>query len=357
MNRPTSSKEVQEAILKISTPLLARGGGSKSALSTPAAGETLLDLSELSGVLEYDPEEFTITARAGTPLVEVTEMLAQNGQWLPFDPPLGARGATLGGTLAAGLSGPGRYRFGGVRDFVLGVQWVSGVGELLRGGARVVKNASGFDFPKLMVGSLGRLGVVTEVTFKVFPVAEQFGTIELEYDSLNEALAAMNELNRSPLDIFALELQPPATLLLRLGGQSSALHGRLRRLNEILGGGTVMLGEEEAVLWSQLRDFSWLPSSHSLLKVPVTPAIISALEARLDQGTSQRRYSVGGNLAWVGWPGEVGDIDGILRELELSGLRVLGLSESPWVGVPPAGSAFAQRVKRALDTEGRFLSL
>ncbi len=223
--QPISPEEVQEVVRQTSTPLLARGGGSKSALSTPAAGETTLELSGLSGVVEYGPEEFTFTAQAGTPLAEVTEMLAHNGQWLPFDPPLAARGATLGGTLAAGLSGPGRYRFGGARDFVLGVQWVSGAGELLRGGGRVVKNVSGFDFPKMMVGSLGSLGVVTEVTFKVFPIAEQFGTVELEYDSLNEALAAMHELNRSPLDVFALELQIPATLLVRLGG----LAGRGRR--------------------------------------------------------------------------------------------------------------------------------
>ncbi len=354
---PTSPEEVQEAVGQTSTPLLVRGGGSKNALSTPTAGETTLELSELSGVLEYNPEEFTFTARAGTPLAKVTEMLAQNEQWLPFDPPLGVRGATLGGVLAAGLSGPGRYRFGGARDFVLGVQWVSGAGELLRGGGRVVKNASGFDFPKMMVGSLGRLGVVTEVTFKVFPVAEQFGTMELECDSLNEALAAMTELSRSPLDIIALELRPPATLLVRLGGQASALSERLRRLNELLRGGEVMLGEEEATPWAQLREFSWLPASHALIKVPVTQAIIPALEARLAQRTAERRYSVGGNLAWVGWPGGIVEIDTILRELGLSGLRVLGQTGSPWIGVPSSGAAFAQRVKRALDTEGRFLQL
>ena len=357
MIRPTSPEEVQEAVRQTSALLRPRGGGSKSALSTPTAGETTLDLSTLSGVLEYRPEELTFTARAGTPLAEVKAMLAENGQWLPFDPPFGGRGATLGGALAAGLSGPGRYRFGGARDFVLGVQWVSGAGKLLRGGGRVVKNASGFDFPKMMVGSLGRLGVITEVTFKVFPLAEQFGTMELEYDSLNKALAAMTELSRSPLDISALELQLSATLRVRLGGQSPALAGRLRRLGELLGGGEAITGEREAALWQQLREFSWLPASHSLLKVPLTPARIPALEARLAQGGSQRRYSVGGNLAWVGWPGEVAEIDAILRALELSGLRVLGPPGSPWVGVPPTGAAFARRVKRTLDPQGKFPQL
>jgi glycolate oxidase FAD binding subunit len=357
MMRPTSPEEARQAVLDASVPLLPRGGGSKSALSTPTVGETPLDLSTLSGVLEYRPDEFTFTARAGTPLAEVKAMLAENGQWLPFDPPLGGRGATLGGALAAGLSGPGRYRFGGVRDFVLGVQWVSGAGELLRGGGRVVKNASGFDFPKMMVGSLGRLGVMTEVTFKVFPLAEQFGTMELECESLNQALVGMTELSRSPLDISALELQLSATLRVRLGGQSPALAGRLRRLGEMLGGGEAITGEKETALWQQLREFSWLPASHSLLKVPLIPARIPALEARLAQGGARRRYSVGGNLAWVGWPGEIVEIDAILRALELSGLLVFGPPGSPWVGVPPTGAAFARRVKRVLDPQGKFPQL
>ena len=122
-------------------------------------------------------------------------------------------------------------------------------------------------------------------------------------------------------------------------------------------GGEVIVGEEETALWEKLREFNWLPVSHTLLKVPVTPARIPALEARLEQGRARRHYSVGGNLAWVGWPGEAGEIDAILRELDLSGLRVLGLPAPPWVGVRLPGRAFARRVKRALDSEGRFLEL
>jgi glycolate oxidase FAD binding subunit len=357
MIRPSTPEEVRQAIKQTSTQLLARGGASKSALSTPSAGETTLELSSLTGVLEYSPDEFTFTALAGTPLAEVSYMLAENRQWMPFDPPLVARGATLGGTLASGLSGPGRYRFGGVRDFVLGVQWVSGAGELLRGGGRVVKNVSGFDFPKMMVGSLGSLGVVTEVTFKVFPIAEQFGTIEMEFDGLNEAVAALNQLSGLPLDIFALELQPPARLLVRLCGQAEALSLRLRHLTELVGRGEIVLREDENALWEQLLDFAWLPASQSLLKVPVTPSIIPDLDARLAHVSSERRYSVGGNLAWVGWSGDIREIDAILSELELGGMWVLGPAAAPWVGIPPTANAFARHVKRALDKEGRFLEL
>ena len=113
--------------------------------------------------------EFTFTALAGTPVREIAAALAERGQYLPFDPMLREAGATLGGTVAAGLSGPGRFRYGGLRDFILGVRFVDGEGRLLRLGGKVVKNAAGFDLPKFFVGSLGRFGVLAEMTFKVFP--------------------------------------------------------------------------------------------------------------------------------------------------------------------------------------------
>ncbi len=142
-------------------------GNSKPALTDGAN----LSLQSLNGVLEYQPSEYTFTALAGTRISEVEDLLAQNRQYLPFDPPLAAAGATVGGTVAAGLSGSGRYRYGGVRDFLIGVTFISGDGRTVSGGGKVVKNAAGFDIPKLMVGSLGRFGVLVELTFKVFPRA------------------------------------------------------------------------------------------------------------------------------------------------------------------------------------------
>ena len=150
--------------------VLPSGGGTKPALSRLPEGVVRLDLRGLSGMVEYEPGMNShSTALAGTPLSVIKAELAKHGQYLPFDPPLAAEGATLGGTVAAGLSGPGRLRYGGVRDFIVGVQWVDGSGELIRGGGKVVKNAAGFDFPKLFTGSMGRLGVLVEMTFKVFP--------------------------------------------------------------------------------------------------------------------------------------------------------------------------------------------
>ena len=165
----------------------------------------LVDLSTLQGVVDYQPDEYTFTARAGTPVAEIAAMLAEKGQYLPFDPPLGDRGATLGGTVAAGLSGAGRFRYGGIRDFLIGIRFVDGQGQEIRGGGAVVKNAAGFDFPKLFVGSLGRLGILTELTFKVFPQPPAFATVTADFGTLSDLLAALDAVTRSAIDLHAVD--------------------------------------------------------------------------------------------------------------------------------------------------------
>src|SRR3954470_5132951 len=163
---PESLSELAEAV-RSPPHLLAIGAGTKPRLSQVDAAK--LSTARLRGISEYDPSEFTFTAAAGTPVREIAAALAERGQYLPFDPMLVDAGATLGGTVAAGLSGPGRFRFGGLRAFILGVRFVDGNGRLLRMGGKVVKNAAGFDLPKFFVGSVGRFGVLGEITFKVFP--------------------------------------------------------------------------------------------------------------------------------------------------------------------------------------------
>src|SRR6185369_15555126 len=131
-----------------------------------------------------EPSEFTFTARAGTPVRDVVAALAERGQYLPFDAPWLAAGSTLGGLVAGGVAGPGRFRFGGIRDFILGIRFVDGAGRLLRLGGKVVKNAAGFDLPKFFVGSLGRFGVLVEITFKVFPRPISKLTLRLEAETM-----------------------------------------------------------------------------------------------------------------------------------------------------------------------------
>ena len=122
-----------------------------------------------SGITDHQSSDFTITVRAGTPVMDVINTLNDDDQFLPFDPVLHEKGATIGGTVAAGLNGPCRLRYGGLRDFVIGCQFVDGTGKLIRAGGKVVKNAAGFDIPKFMVGSAGQFGLLLELTLKVFP--------------------------------------------------------------------------------------------------------------------------------------------------------------------------------------------
>jgi glycolate oxidase FAD binding subunit len=368
-DRPTSIAEVQ-AIVRSLPPgarILPRGGGTKTDLSSPLDGETLIDVAGLSGMVEYEPGEFTFTALAGTPIAEIAATLAENGQFLPFDPPLVEAGATLGGTVAAGLSGPGRYRYGGVRDFILGVRYVDGTGEAVRMGGKVVKNAAGFDVPKLMVGSLGAFGVLVELTFKVFPEPEAYATLRVPHPSLEAALAALYRLTSSQMDLFALDLEPGpdgATLWVRLGGLAGALPERLARLRGLAGEGEVIAEDADATHWRAEREFLWRPGDAALVKVPVTPGRIPKLDAGLEgfvnlRGLAPRRYSAGAQVARIAWPGSLDELDATLKRLELSGLVVLGqpgATRSARLGVR-AGESFERRVKAALDPETRFVEV
>lgn len=353
--RADAVEEAQEAI-RGHERVLARGGGTKPALSSPPEGTVTLDVSGLTGIEDYDPEELTFTARAGTPLGEIEDALAENGQYLPFDPPLVAAGATLGGAVAAGTSGPLRYRNGGVRDFILGVRFLDGEGRAVRAGGRVVKNAAGFDLAKLMVGSAGRLGVMVELSFKVFPQPQAWATLTFDCAGLDEALAVIGTLATAPIDVEALDLEPPGRLRLRMAGIADAMPARLERLEGILErSGERLEGEEEGALWREARDFSWVAQDAAIVKVALVPKQVPELESRLEPREVQRRYGAGANVCWLAWPGArpVQELDELLRSLDVAGVFITGSPAKPMVGVH-RGGAFAQRVKAALDPTGRF---
>ncbi|EKP95714.1 FAD-binding oxidoreductase [Thermaerobacter subterraneus] len=249
-------------------------------------GVLVVDTTGLAGVVDYDPAEFTVTARAGTRVAVLEELLARHGQYLPFDPLLVRAGATLGGTVATGVSGPCRMRYGGVRDFVLGVTLVDGRGQVARGGGRVVKNAAGYDLPKFLCGSLGRFGILAELTFKVFPRPEAFATACFAFPSAEEAAAALAAVYRSPLEPHALEVAGPGvmmrqaagaagapaglegfgqayTLLVRVGGPAAILPAWVDRVVTVVGGAAaarraeILQGEPEEQLWQRLRELAW----------------------------------------------------------------------------------------------------
>ena len=192
-------------------------GRSKPALHHAGDG-VVVDLAGLTGITEYQPDECTFTALAGTPVAEIERRLAEHGQALPFEPPLAGSGATIGGTVASGLNGPGRYHHGGVRDFLIGAKFVDGEGRLIRGGGKVVKNAAGFYLHHLLLGSLGRLGIFVELTFKVFPVPRAQRTLRVTCAGLGDALATLDRVRRSTTDPDAVELTPEGQVIVRIAG-------------------------------------------------------------------------------------------------------------------------------------------
>ena len=218
---PASAAELVDAV-RSAPRVLALGAGTKPRLSQVSALK--ITTTRLHGIIEYEPSEFTFTALAGTTIRDIAQTLAAKGQYLPFDPMLMNVGATLGGTLAAGLSGPGRFRFGGLKDFILGARFVDGAGRLLRLGGKVVKNAAGFDLPKFFVGSLGRFGVLAELTFKVFPAPASTITLKLTGSDTATAVRILIEAAKSRWEPVALDILPDTNdLCMRLAGPAPAL--------------------------------------------------------------------------------------------------------------------------------------
>src|SRR6202521_3443683 len=172
------------------TPLRLRGAGTKDFYGERREG-TLLDMRGYSGVVDYEPSELVITARCGTSLAEVESLLARHQQFLAFEPPAFGGDPTIGGVIAAGLSGPRRFQAGAARDVVLGAVLLCAQGELLHFGGKVIKNVAGFDLARLLCGSLGILGAITEVSLKVLPLPREEQTLRFEM-AASEALAQFN---------------------------------------------------------------------------------------------------------------------------------------------------------------------
>jgi glycolate oxidase FAD binding subunit len=226
------------------TPLRIRGGDSK-AFWVRASAETELDVRPYAGVVDYEPSELVVTVRAGTPLAELEQLLDQHNQMLAFEPPRFSSATTLGGAIAAGLSGPRRASAGSARDFVLGLRLIDGQGRDLSFGGRVIKNVAGFDVSRVNAGAFGTLGVITEVSLKVVPKPSFETTREF---SLAEgpAIVRMNEWGGKPLPVSATSYAN-GRLRVRLSGAQVAVEAALRQM----GGDEVTDGE---AWWNALRD-------------------------------------------------------------------------------------------------------
>lgn len=346
---PVSTSELAEMLKCSSGPLLPMGTGTKQALSR-AGGVEGVSMLELRGILEYEPSEYTVTARAGTLLRDLEMALSEHGQYLPFDPMLRDSGASLGGTVNAAANGSGRIRFGGARDFLVGIEYCNGHGALIRGGGKVVKNAAGFDLPKLFTGAMGRLGAITEVTFKVFPKPQASLSAEILFPNIQAAIDATAKAVGKNWEIEAMEIFPPNRAVLRLAGEASTLEKRMETVMRILGmaGRTLQPAGADA-LWTSLRELMILPAADHLVRIPHTIHQVLPLHTAL--GEAPHHFSQAGNVAWVAWSGPLLPLHEMLLKQNLNGVvwrgdpALLGHNFSP---------SMERRVKLALDPMGRF---
>ncbi len=358
---------------------------------------TEVDLTGHAGIVAYEPSEFLITARAGTTVAQLQSELAGSGQFLPCDPLFIEVGATLGGTVASGLSGSSRLLYGTLRDFVMEVQFIDGTGQIVRGGGKVVKNAAGFDLPKLMVGSYGRLGIITELTFKVYPAPTGAITLLFSFNKLDAAVDALQRLTALPLPLAAIDICPnPEShwlLAVRFCAPIESLTAVAARASGVVGknacNGVSCLGpvafdplrtnsDEDTSWWLQQAAFIEHDRAGWLVRVATGPAMLAPLEAvRLaaiakTSANIDMRYTGAGSVGWL--RGEtyeqLVEIDRGLKHLQLAGVIVsvdsnagnaLGGNSSQAAGFPQAigdtsWKLFANRIQRALDPHQRFLN-
>lgn len=337
--------QVQDAIAR-KAPLVIKGGGSKAFMGRGLRGE-LLSLAEHTGVVSYQPVELVLTARAGTRLDEIDQVLAEHGQRLAFEPPRFSGADTLGGTLACNLSGPGRPWQGSVRDHVLGVRLINGRGEHLRFGGQVMKNVAGYDASRLQAGALGTLGVVTEISLKVLPAPAMEQTLTVER-SLTEALALMNQLAGQPKPLSAA-CWVKGRLYLRLSGARSAVEATAAQWRQQHG---VQAAEPELNVWSQLRDqkLDFFRGERPLWRFSVNPtAAMPELgeQCLVDWGGAQRWYRGESTLSeMAALAARAGGQVSLFR----GGDRTAEVMHPQ----PPPLRAIQQRLKAAMDPLGLF---
>ena len=339
-------QDLQERIVTAAaerTPLNIAAGNTKAFLGRSPQGERL-DVSGLSGILSYEPKELVISARAGTPLTEIEAALAEQGQMLPFEPPHFGTGATLGGTIAAGLSGPRRPYAGSARDFVLGARILNGRGEILRFGGEVMKNVAGYDISRLMVGAMGTLGVLLDVSLKVLPIPASEITLVTDSDTAT-AINRFNELAAKPVPLSAAACDGEHAYV-RLSGAETAVDAA----SKILGG--EQLDDSEDFWQRRIRE-----QEHAFFQGD-TPLWRLSVPATSPGLALQRKCLVdwGGALRWVKSDSSRDEIFHAVREIGGHATLFRGgdRSDSVYQPLPAPLMKIHKNLKQAFDPQGLF---
>ena len=300
--RPGSEAELSDMVRAATGPLVVRGGGTR-AVGRPVLGE-VLETGGLSGITLYEPGALTLVARAGTPLEAVEAALAAENQRLPFEPIdmralLATTGTpTIGGMVAANASGPRRVQAGACRDSLIGVRFVDGQGAVVSNGGRVMKNVTGYDLVKLMAGSWGTLGVLTEVSFKLLPVPEAQATLLSAAHSVADAVALMSRALGTPFEVNGAARLTDGRVALRIEGFAQSVAYRARELQAALGGDwAVHTGADSAALWQGLRDVTaFAGQAGDVWRISVRPSDAPGLVAKMDCPV---QLDWGGGLIWA----------------------------------------------------------
>jgi glycolate oxidase FAD binding subunit len=314
-----SEAELAETVAAADGPLCVRGGGTRG---VHTEGE-VIGTSGLTGVELYEPGALTLVVAAGTPVAEIEALLATENQRLAFEPMdhrplLGTHGdPTIGGVVAANISGPRRIQAGACRDFLLGVRYVDGMGKVIKNGGRVMKNVTGYDLVKLMAGSWGTLGVLTQVSLKVLPRAETEATLTVDGTGTEQAVRAMSAALGSPFEVTGAAYDPAADrVLIRIEGFAASVCYRAGRLAELLCGfGEIGEVSDSSEAWARIRDVTgFAEAPGDVWRLSVKPSDAPGIAERL--GADGLLFDWGGGLIWALVPAgtdlraRVGEIDG-----------------------------------------------
>ena len=317
--RPESENELAAMIRGASGPLSVTGGASRL---LPGEGQgTRIDMSAMTGITLYEPAALTLVVRAGTPLAEVNAALAAENQMLGFEPDP-RPGSTIGGVAASNASGPRRVAGGACRDAMLGVRLVTGDGRIVKNGGRVMKNVTGYDLVKLLAGSHGTLGVLSEVSFKVLPTPEAVRTLVLHGVTGRDALDAMTRAITSPFEVSGAAHLPgdDPRVLLRIEGFAGSVAYRVDRLKALLADlgeiSVIDTPEENAALWRAIRDVEALKDRAAVWRISMTPgAMMTGLLPALGDDARHVQLDWAGGLCWLGADTGAVELHGRLQAL------------------------------------------
>ncbi|MGY5808947.1 FAD-binding protein [Rhizobium sp. LEGMi198b] len=383
---PSSEREAAELIrtrCESRKPIRILGANTRSAVDL--SNGDVLDTAELKGIVDYDPSEMVMTAKAGTPMAEIEAALASNKQHLAFEPVdlrpvLGTKGEpTIGGAMATNSSGPARFINGAARDHLLGLRFVNGAGEIVNAGGRVMKNVTGLDLPKLLAGSRGDLGFITEVTFKVLPRPQISSTVIVSCNDDARAAKVMAAALRLPVSVSGAAHVPAdlenraligalpeeGAVLLRLEGLAPSVAERVRKLSAAMasfGPISSVEGDASVSIWHAIRNA--LPFSRergkTLWRVSLTPMSAHRFVAAVGRDAAiSTFYDWQGGLVWLE---TAGPLDGQTVHCEIQraggGHAVLIRATADAVRQPaslsPALQALSTRIKAALDPQTIF---